>query len=96
MNMKELLIKLLEFLGLACWIEISTDNPRCIYYFGPFFTQAEAESAQDGYIEDLKAEGAMGISVKFKRFKPQELTIFDEVEEMGKLTNFSTKMAIPS
>lgn len=94
--MKELLIKLLEFLGLACWIEISTDNPRCIYYFGPFLNQAEAEFAQDGYIEDLKSEGTMGISVKFKRFKPKELTIFDEVEEMGKLTNFSTKMAISS
>jgi hypothetical protein len=92
--MKELLIKLLEFLGLACWIEISTENPRCIYYFGPFFTQSEAESSQNGYIEDLKAEGAMGISVKFKRCKPQELTIFDEVEELGKLTNFSTKMAM--
>ncbi len=92
--MKELLIKLIEFFGLACWLEVTTDNPHCVYYFGPFLSQADAETAQEGYIEDLKEEGAMGISVTIKRFKPKELTIFNEVEELGKPINFLKKIAL--
>lgn len=87
--MKELLIKVLEFFGLACWIEVNTDNPRCTYYFGPFLNQKEARLAQGGFIEDLKEEGAQGISVRIKRFKPGELTIFNELEESKKSANFS-------
>lgn len=94
--MKELLIKLLELIGLACWIEINTDNPRCTYYFGPFLSKNEARLAEPGYIEDLKEEGAKGISVSIKRFKPQELTIFNELEETEKLKNFSQVIAISS
>ena len=56
--MKELLLKLLDFLGLAYWAEIKTENPKCTYYFGPFLTWKEADSYQDGYLEDLKGEGA--------------------------------------
>ncbi len=92
--MKELLIKLIEFFGLACWLEVTTDNPHCIYYFGPFLTKTEAEFEQEGYVEDLKAEGAVGISVTIKRFKPKELTIFDEVEELGKPIKFLKKIAL--
>jgi hypothetical protein len=76
--MKEVLIKILQFLGLAFWVEIVTDNPRCTYYFGPFFNEKEAVAAQGGYIEDIENEGAQGISVKIKRCKPNNLTIFDE------------------
>ncbi len=67
--------------GLAWWIEIITADPKCIYYFGPFVTQQEAEIAQLGYIEDLEAEGAQGIEVKIQRCHPVELTIFEESEE---------------
>lgn len=79
--MKEILIKSLDFLGLALWVEIVTDNPRCTYYFGPFLSDQEALAAQGGYIEDLENEGASGISVTLKRCKPTNLTIFDELEE---------------
>lgn len=92
--MKELLIRLLELFQLACWLEITTDNPRCTYYFGPFLTQAEAEVAQYGYVEDLKEEGAMGISVAIKRFKPRDLTIFNELEELGKPIKFLQNIAL--
>ncbi|MEQ8756360.1 MAG: DUF1816 domain-containing protein [Coleofasciculus sp. G1-WW12-02] len=79
--MKELLINTLQFLGLAFWVEIITDDPQCTYYFGPFSSKQEAESAQGGYIEDLENEGAQGISVTIMRGKPIHLTIFDETLE---------------
>jgi hypothetical protein len=96
--MKELLIKILEFFGLACWIEISTDIPRCTYYFGPFLTKKAAQLAKDGYIEDLKYEGSQNIVAHIKRFKPNELTIFDELElgETNNVKNFFILNSQPS
>ena len=79
--MKEILLKILQFLGLALWVEIITDKPRCTYYFGPFFNDQEASAAKAGYVEDLENEGAQGISVSIKRCKPTNLTSFDEVGE---------------
>jgi len=72
---------LLERFGLAYWVEIKTDYPRCTYYFGPFLAKDEAEVAQAGYEEDLKTEGAQGIKLHIKRCKPKDLTIFEEKEE---------------
>jgi hypothetical protein len=85
-EMKEFLISLLERFGLAYWVEIKTDYPRCTYYFGPFLAKDEAEVAQAGYEEDLKTEGAQGIKLQIKRCKPKDLTIFEEKEE-SKLLN---------
>lgn len=79
--MKEALTKVLQFLGLAFWVEIVTDNPNCTYYFGPFSTEQEADVSKAGYVEDLETEGAQGIVVKIKRCKPTNLTIFDESGE---------------
>ncbi|MGI0482559.1 DUF1816 domain-containing protein [Geminocystis sp. CENA526] len=86
--MKELLIRILDLFGLACWLEISTEAPRCTYYFGPFLNAQDARMSQDGYIEDLTEEGAKGIMVAIKRFKPRDLTIFDEVAEAKIFTPF--------
>lgn len=79
--MKELLIRILDFFGLACWLEIKTESPRCTYYFGPFLTRKDAIISQDGYIEDLLEESAKSITVAVKRLKPKDLTIFDEVTD---------------
>lgn len=79
--MKEVVIKILHLLGLAFWVEIVTDNPRCTYYFGPFLSDQEAKTAQGGYIEDLENEGAKVVSLNIKRCKPTNLTIFDELGE---------------
>jgi len=90
--MKEVLIKILDFMGLACWVEIVTDSPRCTYYFGPFVSEQEAHAAKSGYVEDLENEGAQGISVTVRRCKPTNLTIFDELGEqieLKTLPNFS-------
>lgn len=76
--MKDLLISLLNFFGLAWWIEISTVTPHCTYYFGPFLTAKEAAEEKTGYVEDLESEGALGIDFSIKRCKPSRLTIADD------------------
>lgn len=60
------------------WVEITTTQPNCIYYFGPFDSSGEAKTMQHGYIEDLMAEKAAGISVNIKRCLPTKLTITEE------------------
>ena len=60
------------------WVEITTKQPHCIYYFGPFDSSDEANTMQHGYIEDLMAEQAVGISVDIKRCLPTKLTIMEE------------------
>ena len=87
--MKELLINLLNFFGLAWWIEIVTATPSCTYYFGPFLTEKEARTSKDGYFEDLESEGARGIHFAILRCKPPELTVEEmEEEDLGKKTEF--------
>lgn len=86
--MKEMLIEILKFFGWACWVKIETKHPECTYYFGPFLSQTEAKAASDGYIEDLKNEGADIVGLSFERTKPQELTIFDDMGEMSDLERF--------
>ena len=83
--MKEIFVDNLNLLGLACWVEIITVQPRCIYYFGPFLNKKEAKMAQPGYIEDLQNEGAIGITVKIKYCKPSKLTICDERQEQKEI-----------
>jgi Domain of unknown function (DUF1816) len=56
------------------WIELHTDRPDCLYYFGPFSSAAEAENSVQGYIQDLSDEGAENITVQVKRCKPMQLT----------------------
>jgi hypothetical protein len=80
--MKEILITILEFFGLAWWVEVVTETPKCTYYFGPFLTAKEAQVAQAGYIEDLEYEGAKGIRVEIKRCKPKELTIEEAADDV--------------
>lgn len=81
--MKEIWTSVLDVIGLAWWVEIKTEAPRCTYYFGPFLTGKEAEAAKSGYIEDLEQEGAQDIKVVVKRCKPNDLTIFDEFAELN-------------
>lgn len=75
---KQLIIGFMQGLNTPWWAEITTVKPRCVYYFGPFKTSAEAKAAYPGYIEDLNDEGAEGIVVVVKRCNPKELTICNE------------------
>jgi hypothetical protein len=80
-NIKELSINIFHNLGLAWWIEITTQNPRCTYYFGPFLSLKDAKTAIKGYVEDLEQEGAQGIAIDVKRCKPSALTVADDLGE---------------
>ena len=80
-NLKEALINTFDNLGLAWWVEVVTQNPRCTYYFGPFLSSTDAKVAIKGYVEDLEMEGAQGIAVNVKRCKPNSLTISEDLGE---------------
>lgn len=71
---KESLLNLLENLGLAYWVEITTDNPGEPYYFGPFITAKEAEIYQGDYRQDLIDEGIKITAVNIKRCHSPILT----------------------
>lgn len=87
--MKELWINLLQLAGRAWWVEVSTDAPHCVYYFGPFSNNSEAEAARPGYVEDLEQEGAQGIKVAVKQCKPDKLTIDDELSDSNRASKTS-------
>lgn len=88
-NVKESFTSLLERLKLARWIEIITEQPKCIYYFGSFATGNDAHLSSGGYIENLEQELAQEIAVDIKQGHPQKLTIFEE-EMAGLETYFSS------
>jgi hypothetical protein len=92
--MQEFFTSLMNFVGLAWWVEISTESPRCTYYFGPFLTASEAEAARPGYVEDLQSESAQGIVAVTKRCKPSQLTVYDDSGKLpGKVTpSFSSPL----
>ncbi|MBW4578053.1 MAG: DUF1816 domain-containing protein [Tildeniella nuda ZEHNDER 1965/U140] len=79
--MQDLLLNLLNLFGFAWWVEVITDTPTCTYYFGPFLSAKAATAAKSGYVEDLEQEGAQGIKVTLKRFKPSRLTVADDLGE---------------
>ncbi|QMS86178.1 DUF1816 domain-containing protein (plasmid) [Nostoc edaphicum CCNP1411] len=80
---KKVFLDFLLKLDTSWWLEISTDKPHCIYYFGPFRNVKEAETAYLGYVEDLENEAAQGIVVNIKRCKPEVLTVFDEDDKLN-------------
>ena len=67
-----------RFIQQPYWVEITTKQPSCIYYFGPFDSYTEARDIQHGYVEDLLEEKATGISVEIKCCLPTKLTITEE------------------
>ncbi|GEM_PF-518887 len=75
---EEIFTSYLEKMGLACWIEIVTESPKCIYYFGPFASGIEAKSSLEGYLEDLQEEKTKIVETNIKRGIPKNLTILPE------------------
>ncbi|GAB4214111.1 MAG: DUF1816 domain-containing protein [Synechococcales cyanobacterium] len=74
--LKQAMTSLWQGLGLATWIKITTAEPPCTYYFGPFLNEPEAESHQHAFVSDLQAEGAQGIEVVIERgHTPKAFTI---------------------
>ena len=75
MNIHSIWSSLLNKIGRAWWIKITTASPHLCYYFGPFANQSAADLAQGGYVEDLESELAQGIQVSIERCQPACLTI---------------------
>ncbi len=64
---------------VPCWLEVRTQVPHCVYFFGPFQSSREAHDHQDGYIADLVEEGAQGIRVALQRKEPRILTLAEDM-----------------
>ena len=77
---KEFLTGFLQAVGKQWWVEITTAQPRCTYYFGPFSRSKDAQEARSGYVEDLQREGAHGIQVQIRQCQPTVLTVCEESE----------------
>jgi hypothetical protein len=91
-NIREFIASYLEMKGMAWWVEIVTQEPKCIYYFGPFTSSYKAQLSSSGYIEDLEQEEAQVIAVDIKRGQPSELTIFEN--ELGDMLDGKLSLAI--
>ncbi len=92
-NLKEIFISFVDTIGVAVWVEIITESPKCTYYFGPFSNVGDAEVAKNGYVEDLEAEAATITSLAIKRCKPKDLTVFDESLDIA-LSNGNRKLIL--
>ena len=62
-----------ELQEFGWWIEILTYNPTYMYYFGVFDSYREAESAKNGYIQDLREEGAEIINLEIEKCQPRRI-----------------------
>ncbi|ERT07649.1 hypothetical protein M595_2405 [Lyngbya aestuarii BL J] len=88
---EEIFTSYLEKIGLACWIEIVTESPKCIYYFGPFASGIEAQRSLEGYLEDLQEEKTIIVETNIKRGIPKNLTILpEEMQNYYHNSEFST------
>ncbi|MGD1865559.1 MAG: DUF1816 domain-containing protein [Phormidesmis sp.] len=74
--MKNFFSGLFGFFSNHWWVKITTSEPNCVYYFGPFDDELEATQAKPGFVEDLQQEGALQIQTSLQSMRePQELTI---------------------
>lgn len=78
--MKRLFLNVAQLGKGDWWVEIITNQPFCIYYFGPFVSFQEADAMRPSYVEDLLQEGVGTLQVLVKRCQPSQLTVFDDGE----------------
>ncbi|MBL1178574.1 DUF1816 domain-containing protein [Pantanalinema sp. GBBB05] len=73
-NSRRALILNLPRLGCGhWWVEITTSDPDCIYYFGPFPNSEEASDMCPDYVQALVKTGKQKISPVIKHCYPAEL-----------------------
>ena len=61
-----------NFLGLAWWAKVETNQPNVTYWYGPFLTRRSLKSNLSSFLEDLTGEGANTINHKFVRCRRRE------------------------
>jgi hypothetical protein len=84
----------LDQFGWAWWVKVTTKEPQCIYFFGPFVTEAEAKKAQPGYIEDLKQEGAVDIIAEVSRMRPDHRHLTIEGNDLNSINGSTPALAL--
>ena len=57
------------------WIEILTNKPKYIYYFGGFDSYWEIKSLKYKYIQDLKRKQIEIVDIQVLQCQPEELVI---------------------
>jgi Domain of unknown function (DUF1816) len=62
-------------LSLNWWIEVGATHPLCIYYFGPFENQVDAEFSKDECLEDLEHEKSAIVYARVKFCQPRKRVI---------------------
>jgi Domain of unknown function (DUF1816) len=84
---------------LMWWTKIYTINPFCIYYFGPFEEENNAQNSNFGYVEDLENEGTKVVFVKLKYLIPEKLTVefknLSHVQWLHELMQDSLMLKLP-
>ena len=63
-------------LGLAWWAKVETDQPSCVYWFGPFITKRSLKENMPSFINDLSEEGYKNIKHSLVRCKKEEPLTF--------------------
>ena len=59
-------------LGLAWWAKIETENPKTIYWYGPFLTKNSLKENMLSFMKDLNDEGSTKIKHSLVRCKKEE------------------------
>ena len=59
-------------LGLAWWAKIETEQPKTIYWYGPFITKRSLNESMSTFIKDLTDEGSTDIKHTLVRCKKEE------------------------
>lgn len=77
--------------SLGWWLQVDARNPICIYFFGPFNSQEEAERSRDGFLADLRQEGAYILYSEAKFCHPRQLTIFEDELKIHDLEDSSAE-----
>lgn len=85
--MEDFILTILEFFGQAWWVEIKTESPQCVYYFGPFVRKKQAQKWKPGYVEDLEGEGAKIVSLEIKQCRQPSLLTDDQEESKSEVEN---------
>ncbi|MGI0485796.1 DUF1816 domain-containing protein [Pantanalinema rosaneae CENA516] len=61
------------------WVEATTSDPNCVYYFGPFPNSEEASDMCPDYVQALTKQGEQRINTVVKHYYPAELILSEEV-----------------
>lgn len=78
--------------SLGWWLQVDTQNPIGIRYFGPFRSQEEAESLKYKYCLDLTHDHIRVLDCRAKFCQPRQLVIDENHLHMQDLEDASLQL----